>query len=695
MKNPSRSTVLPALVIVAGLGLFTSCSTSKNRDAAPSVAARAGDFRVDPLVHTAPQLAPVAAVPVTLTPEVSEVVRLTQSGMSEEVLLAYVEKSEGPFLANAEQVIEIRDSGVPQRVIQAMLQHPANRPVLIRQVEPSTVVQPIQTNMLVEAAQTNAVVVAQPAPIVVQQPVTTVVAAPAPVTVVTPPVAVEYRELLDPYGSWVEVPSYGWCWQPTIAIRDRLWRPYHSGGRWIYTSNHGWYWLSDYNWGHLPFHYGRWTRNSRFGWVWVPGNTWGPAWVSWRYGRSHVGWAPLPPHARFLPRSGFRFRGSRVSVGFEFGLGFNDYTFCPIGSFYSPSPYRHYINRSRNTVIYNQTTVVNNYNTATTSAPANQGVPVQAVQTASRTVVSKVKVLDRRSVSGRALVQPGRVVRSNGDLAVFREPLRTPATTKTVTATTARTANPVTPVRTPVSKTTTASPRLPTRSGASSSRVVISKPVNRSSSVGSRTQIRPKEPVKSRTIFVEQVPVVRRPSSRPAAVSSGSRFTSTPSRSSNASSRSSSSRSPVVAKPVPVRVSQPEPAPEPVRTTTPKSTTVRSRTTSTPAPTVVRQPVSKPVVVTAPRTTLPARTVVRPTPTPSRTTATIRPVARPAAPTVRPRVVASPPPAPAPARSVAAPARTPVSRSSSSSGSSTATRQSDDSSSTPSARPSRRPARKP
>ena len=29
--------------------------------------------------------------------------------------------------------------------------------------------------------------------------------------------------------------------------------------------------------------------------VWVPGRVWGPAWVSFRYGESDVGWAPLPP----------------------------------------------------------------------------------------------------------------------------------------------------------------------------------------------------------------------------------------------------------------------------------------------------------------------------------------------------------------------------------------------------------------
>jgi hypothetical protein len=31
----------------------------------------------------------------------------------------------------------------------------------------------------------------------------------------------------------------------------------------------------------------------------VPGDEWAPAWVSWRKSNDYVGWAPLPPEARF------------------------------------------------------------------------------------------------------------------------------------------------------------------------------------------------------------------------------------------------------------------------------------------------------------------------------------------------------------------------------------------------------------
>jgi hypothetical protein len=41
------------------------------------------------------------------------------------------------------------------------------------------------------------------------------------------------------------------------------------------------------------------------GWFWVPDVLWGPAWVAWRWGDAHVGWAPLPPGSDFVPGRGF------------------------------------------------------------------------------------------------------------------------------------------------------------------------------------------------------------------------------------------------------------------------------------------------------------------------------------------------------------------------------------------------------
>ena len=88
------------------------------------------------------------------------------------------------------------------------------------------------------------------------------------------------------------------------AQQSRDWRPY-TNGRWAYTDA-GWTWVSEEPFGWATYHYGRWTRLRDVGWVWVPGEEWAPAWVSWRSGDNNVGWAPLPPEARFDRGTGIK-----------------------------------------------------------------------------------------------------------------------------------------------------------------------------------------------------------------------------------------------------------------------------------------------------------------------------------------------------------------------------------------------------
>lgn len=106
-------------------------------------------------------------------------------------------------------------------------------------------------------------------------------------------VAVEFfQDELGPDGYWVDDRHYGAVWYP--SERPDGWQPY-TEGRWVWTSEYGWYWESDEPWGWATYHYGRWVLTPEHGWVWVPGEDWGPAWVEWRYGDGHVGWAPMPP----------------------------------------------------------------------------------------------------------------------------------------------------------------------------------------------------------------------------------------------------------------------------------------------------------------------------------------------------------------------------------------------------------------
>ncbi|MGZ5555061.1 MAG: DUF6600 domain-containing protein [Candidatus Aminicenantales bacterium] len=110
-----------------------------------------------------------------------------------------------------------------------------------------------------------------------------------------------FYDELEPYGAWVSYRPYGYVWIPGNVGYN--WRPY-SRGHWAWT-DYGWNWVSVERWGWIAFHYGRWGWDRGLGWYWVPDNVWGPSWVAWRWGDAHIGWAPLPPGADYIPGRGF------------------------------------------------------------------------------------------------------------------------------------------------------------------------------------------------------------------------------------------------------------------------------------------------------------------------------------------------------------------------------------------------------
>lgn len=119
----------------------------------------------------------------------------------------------------------------------------------------------------------------------------------------------DFYEPLGTYGRWVVVEPYGRCWFPERVDSD--WRPY-SEGYWVRTDA-GWYWESEEPWAWATYHYGRWGWYSQYGWVWVPQTQWAPAWVSWRQGEGYLGWAPLPPSARFSISGFVEFREADIA----------------------------------------------------------------------------------------------------------------------------------------------------------------------------------------------------------------------------------------------------------------------------------------------------------------------------------------------------------------------------------------------
>jgi hypothetical protein len=125
-------------------------------------------------------------------------------------------------------------------------------------------------------------------------------------------------EDLGDYGSWVDVPPYGMCWRPRVAVD---WAPY-SYGRWSWVDWYGWSWVSYDPWGWAPFHYGRWMNQGAYGWCWYPGpmhtrNYWRPGLVAFfgyggggvGVGFGRVGWVPLAPNEPYHPWYGRGYYG--------------------------------------------------------------------------------------------------------------------------------------------------------------------------------------------------------------------------------------------------------------------------------------------------------------------------------------------------------------------------------------------------
>ena len=152
-----------------------------------------------------------------------------------------------------------------------------------------------------------------------------------------------FFDALSPHGDWIYADDYGYVWEPAVA-RQADWAPY-SDGYWAYTDA-GWTWISNENFGWATYHYGRWLRMHNH-WVWIPGNEWAPAWVSWRQTDDYVGWAPLPPEARWSISIGFnRWTDSYYDIGPSY------YSFVPIHSFARRSSLRPFIMDRRSNVTY-------------------------------------------------------------------------------------------------------------------------------------------------------------------------------------------------------------------------------------------------------------------------------------------------------------------------------------------------------
>lgn len=210
-----------------------------------------------------------------------------------------------------------------------------------------------------------------------------------------------YRRL-DPYGDWMETTDYGYVFQPRVATQSRDWRPY-TQGHWVYTDA-GWTWISDEKFGWATYHYGRWTRLRGIGWVWVPGEQWAPAWVSWRKGNDFVGWAPLPPEARFDRQTGIRNWADNY-----YDIGPEQYAFVPANEFGSSESARVVVPTERNVTIINQTINVTNI-TYTNSTVVDRGPSYEDLRARSRYNIDRLRLERTQNFHEERPVIRGQVV---------------------------------------------------------------------------------------------------------------------------------------------------------------------------------------------------------------------------------------------------------------------------------------------
>jgi hypothetical protein len=268
---------------------------------------------------------------VNLPPGVQDVVKLAHAGLSDDVILTQLKANGAFYSLTAEQIICLKDQGVSQTVIKALL-----------------------GNSGAAAPANTAPAPRPPVPDTSTVPTAPTVAAPT----ASNPSLDSFRSQLVPYGNWIQVPGYGLCWQPTVAVTDVSWRPYFTSGHWVYSDD-GWVWQSDYAWGATVFHYGRWIRVG-VGWVWVPGYDYAPAWVCWRQLDGYFGWAPLPPAAVFRVGVGLFFR-DRLAVDVDFGLGVDAFTFVAYDHFWDHDLRLFLVPHERAEVLFRDSRVTNGY----------------------------------------------------------------------------------------------------------------------------------------------------------------------------------------------------------------------------------------------------------------------------------------------------------------------------------------------
>lgn len=204
-----------------------------------------------------------------------------------------------------------------------------------------------------------------------------------------------FYDYLSPHGVWIRHSPYGYVWIPERMAYG--WRPY-TQGQWVWT-DFGWTWASSFRWGWVPFHYGRWGWDRYIGWFWVPGTEWGPSWVSWRYGDMYVGWAPVPPEARFVPGMGI--------TTLPYTHHHSAWVFVEYPYFLDARLYRYVLPMERNLTIINYSTLRTDIRVRDNMV-INRGIDVDQIRRRTGQTISRYELAPAEQ-PGRSRISGGRV----------------------------------------------------------------------------------------------------------------------------------------------------------------------------------------------------------------------------------------------------------------------------------------------
>jgi hypothetical protein len=396
--------IVGAAVVLIGAFVHFDSSRGENSDTQTNLPATAVSTVATPALPASATAATTPAVPPTLptdlSPGLADIVKLAQSHVAEETLIAFIQNSGKTYNPTAEEVLYLNDLGLSDKVIGALFKKPDVAAVNTNVAPPAPT--PI-------AATADALIQPPPA----AEPVD-----PAPVA--NPEDSYFYNDLA-PYGSWVQVADVGWCWQPMVSSVDTEWVPYRDRGHWVLTDE-GWYWASDYSWGWAPFHYGRWTHDLRYGWIWAPGTVWSPAWVAWRNSDTFSGWAPLPPNALFQPGIGLFAGEGLPGLDTSFGLSVSAFTFVTYDHFLSPRVSVFAAKPGAAAGLFNGSKPVNNYKIQGRKV-INSGVSPDRIAAVTKAPVPTFSLREAKSPESSG----GRVRGAGLALAVYRPDTSAPA----------------------------------------------------------------------------------------------------------------------------------------------------------------------------------------------------------------------------------------------------------------------------